>query len=194
MIDDVWDSFAEAVELHQSRRPMRRPRNPDLDACESTIGCKLPTSYKSFVKRFGAGSLRLDGGPCEWDVWAPGNPKNRFNSSLEHRNASRISSPADWEGHVPDPERAARLVYFAESPLSLDEYGWDPDDPTDPGLNEYGIYAVNGRYPLDQMPRLAHSFYDFIMGYCLERYPIERGYTARPEWKKFGDMREYHRH
>ena len=54
MIDDVWDSFAEAAELLQSRRPMRRPRDRDLDACESTIGCKLPTSCNGFVKRFGA--------------------------------------------------------------------------------------------------------------------------------------------
>ncbi len=112
MIDDAWDSFAEAVELLQSRRPMRRPSNRDLDACESTIGCKLPTSYKGFVKRFGAGNLSLDGGACEWYVWAPG---NRFNSSLEHRNAScEVRSPADWEGRVLDPERVARLVYFAE--------------------------------------------------------------------------------
>jgi hypothetical protein len=43
------------------------------------------------------------------------------------------------------------------------------------------------------MPRLAGSFHDFIMGYCLERYPLEQGYTATPEWKKFGDEKRYHR-
>jgi len=32
MIDDAWDSFAEAVELLQSRRPMRRPFGSDFDA------------------------------------------------------------------------------------------------------------------------------------------------------------------
>lgn len=138
--------------------------------------------------------MRLDGGPCKCYVRAPGSPGNRFNSSLEHSSASRVRSPADWAGHVPEPERAARLVDFAESPLSLDEYGWDPGDPTDPGLNECGIYAVNGRYPLDQMPRLAHSFYDFIMGYCLERYPLERGDTATIDWKRYEDVREYCRH
>ena len=99
MIDDVWDSFAEAAELLQSRRPMGRPRDRDLDACESTIGYKLPTSCNGFVKRFGAGSLRL-----------------------------------------------------------------------------------------------VRSFFDFIMGYCFERYPLEWGYTATLEWKRFGDVREYHRH
>ena len=107
MIDDVWDVFAEAVELLQSRRPMRRPRDRDLDDSESTIGCKLPTSYKCFAKRFGAGSLRLDDGPCEWYVWLRRNLGNHFNASLVHRNAScEVRSPAVWEGRTP----ARRIV------------------------------------------------------------------------------------
>lgn len=196
MAGDVWDSFAEAVEVFQPKRPMKRASEKDLDACEKALGFRLPLSYRSFVKRFGAGEVVLQGGPAEWSIWAPGNPKNRFNSSLEHRNTRRQTmTPANWEGYVPDPTRACRLVYFADSPLSLNEYGWDPEDVADPDRHECGVYAVNVRYPPpDHLPRVADSFHDFIMGYCLDRYAKEQGYTKTAEWKKFGSMKEYHRH
>src|SRR5204862_5576058 len=146
---------------------------------ERFLGFRLPRSYRSFVKRFGAGILSLEGHflggrtgcgqfghkpeaqakvrpslalqacgpivrtapalaacvrkcrlevcPCEWHIWAPGNPKNQFNASLEERNRRfRDVSPDDWVKNCPDPVRARRLVFFADSPLSLNEYGWAP--------------------------------------------------------------------
>ena len=61
MTDDIWDGFPKAVEFTQGKRPMKRSSEKDLDACEDFLGFRLPCSYRSFVKRFGAGILRLDG-------------------------------------------------------------------------------------------------------------------------------------
>lgn len=194
MPDDIWDDFPETVEFTQTNRPMKLPSEKDLYAAEQALGLKLPRSYRSFVKRFGAGALTLEVCPCEWQVWAPGNPKNRFNSSLEERNKSyRAISPADWSRASTEPVRASLLVYFAESPLSLNTYGWDPEDVTDLNAHDYGVYSFNSRSSLKLLPRVAGSFADFIMGYCLDRHPREVGYSEG-DWKKYGSMRSYHRH
>jgi hypothetical protein len=194
MPDDIWDAFPETVEVTQGERPMKRPSEKDLAAAERALEMKLPRGYRSFVERFGTRTLTLEVCPCEWQVWAPGNPKNRFNSSLEERNKPyRAISPADWSRASPEPVRASRLVYFAEAPLSLNTYGWDAEDVTDPDARDYGIYSFDGRSKLELLPRVAESFADFIMGYCLDRHPREVGYSEG-DWKKFESMRSYHRH
>jgi hypothetical protein len=194
MTEDIWAGFAEAVECTQGKRPMKRPSENDLDAAERALGLKLPRSYRSFVKRFGAGTLTLEVCPCEWQILAPGNPKNRFNASLEERNREyRAISPEQWALLSPEPDRAGRLIYFADSPLSLNLYGWDRDDVTDPDGHEYGVYAFNSRSGLEKLPRVAGSFPDFVLGYCLDRHPREVGYSES-DWEKYGTMRSYHRY
>ena len=191
---DIWAGFAEAVEFTQSKRPMKLQSEKDLDAADQALGLKLPRSYRSFVKRFGAGDLSLEVCPCEWTIWAPGNPKNRFNSSLEERNKSyRAISPGDWSRVSPEPVRASRLVYFADSPLSLNTYGWDTEDVTNPDEPEYGVYAFNSRSILKRLPRVASFFFDFITGYCLDRHPREVGYSESDS-EKYGAMRSYKRY
>jgi hypothetical protein len=196
MPEDIWDDFPEAVEFTQDKRPMKRPSERDLDACEHSLGFMLPRSYRSFVKRFGAGHLLLDGCPGEWELWAPGNPRNRFNSSLEAHNGPVLAAdPDEWSRRFTDPRRASRLILFASSPLSLDDYGWDREDITDPDGPEYGIYSRACK-PIasEPLPRVAGSFRDFIMGYCLGRFAEEGGYTKKAEWERYGAMRGYHRH
>jgi hypothetical protein len=173
---------------------MRRPSEKDLDAAERALGLRLPRSYRSFVKRFGAGDLSLEVCPCEWAIWAPGNPKNRFNSSLEGRNrAFRAIPPDQWVMLAPEPDRASRLLFFADSPLSLNTYGWDREAVTDPDGHEYRIYAFNSRSSPKTLPRVADSFFDFITGYCLDRHPREVSYSES-DWQKYGAMRSYRRY
>ena len=194
MPDDIWDAFPETVEVTQGKRPMKRPSEKDLDAAERALGLEAATQLPQLRRAVRGGHPDAGGLSLRVEFWAPGNPKNRFNSSLEERNNPyRAISPADWRRTSTEPVRASRLVYFAESPLSLNNYGWDPEDEADPDAYDYGIYAFNSRSELKLLPRVADSFADFIMGYCLDRHPGSRP-IPRPEWKKFGSMRSYHRH
>jgi len=176
MTDDAWDEFAEAVEFRVRKRPMKRPSERDLDAFEETFGFRLPLSYRSFVKQFGAGALRVeftdDSLPSdEFWFYAPGNPKNRFNSSLDqHVGDWRKSLPDDRSArHFPEPALARRLVVFACDALGDRYFGWDPQEATDADGSDHAVYCLERDDPLIKVERVADSFTDFVLGYCLDR-------------------------
>jgi hypothetical protein len=173
MADDTWDEFAESVELRVGKRPMKRPSEKDLDAFEKTFGFRLPRRYRGFVKRFGAGELHVGFTDYrlpseEFWFYAPGNPKNRFNSSLDQHVGESRGSLRDFS-HFTEPARAQRLVVFACDALGDRYFGWDPQEATDADGSDYAVYCLERDDPLNKVERVADSFTDFVLGYCLDR-------------------------
>ena len=143
------------------------------------MGVKLPASYRSFVKVFGAGQLADD-----FRICAPGYPAStgydlqRFNEQERGR-----FSVGDCQ-LFPDPERVQRLIYFCSTETS-EVIGWDPQDARQRKQHEYGIYEV-ALGP--SILLLATSFAEFIQKVCLSEQQLHP-----PGWddERLGSRRQF---
>lgn len=132
------------------------PIDEHLDRLEGRLGCRLPASYRAFVKVFGPGDLAR-----AFTVFAPG-----------YRSMTRVDFLANnkWQeseaGWRAEPDRIRRLIAFAEYSGELQPFCWDPKALRDSTGPEYQIVYVprDRRTPL--LP-VADSFGSFVADYCL---------------------------
>jgi len=158
---DPWQDFADSVEIVEGRKPVPPASDEALDDFERRTGFRLPLSYRSFVKRFGPGTLAQ-----RFDVTAPGYAGESSDVDIDELRAFfvRVTSDGELEESYDDPERAHRLVIFCHA-TGEDLFGWDPREVTDPAAHEYAVYEVPRHE--DRLNRLAATFAGFINDYCL---------------------------
>jgi hypothetical protein len=175
MAGDEWHDFAETVKVVRPERFLPPPTDDDLDDFQRRTGFRLPRGYRSFVTRFGPGSIGT-----YYPIDVPGRRGHGPHVDLDDFMRFRDKLIADGIfDFYDDPERARRLVFFC-STIDIERVGWDPQEVTDAEAPEYAVYLVNrSGGPVE---RIAGSFREFIMEYCLgDRLP-----------KKSRPRREYH--
>jgi hypothetical protein len=160
-----WEELLRSVTF--KKKPRFHPADDDLlDAFESYAGLALPQSYREFVKIFGACEVGRKG-----IIIAAPQRKRIFDlrydlTSLAKEThtfiepSGQLLSPTE----AVNPERSHRMVFFADN-FHGGRYGWDPEDIGDTAAHEYAVYC---RYSESEpYPRVASSFRDFVLGYCL---------------------------
>ena len=160
MWENTWQELLAKLEirLQPGWTSLPRPSEDDLTQFESIHNFQLPTSYKSFIKLFGAGTLAFD-----FKLLAPACGESpRYNLQLFNQVTKTGFTPTFLQ-FFSDPDRVQRLVYFAV-PESADLIGWDPEDVRDSDNHEYGIYELGASEDLEL---IAGSFSEFIHSFCL---------------------------
>ncbi len=157
-----------------------------MDRFESSTGFPLPLDYRDFVLSFGLGKFE----PGTWYFAVPGfdgkpplcDPM-RLTENFRTKAEFDDRSDEDIAEEFNDPQRARRLILFRMT-TSMDYFGWDPEDVTDPASREYGVYLL-GRYDT-RVTRLATTFREFVLNCCFEgaMKPDGSGYQKVPEGRE----------
>lgn len=161
-----WEELPRSMTKVTLRR-FRPADDKALDALEVTIGLALPRSYREFVKIFGACNIGHKGiciaGPRHKATLGPRSDLAALNEETHEIVVAGCGS-SDRTGRGVQRQRALRLVFFADNYLD-DTFGWDPEDISDTANHEYAVYS---RYTeAKRYPRIASSFADFVLRYCL---------------------------
>lgn len=177
MTPEQWQEQLRQIPSETGFQPVPLPTGA-LDACEKESGTRLPRSYREFLLALGPGELgfRPGGEGEEYQIVAPAYPGSNEGADLasltrQYRSASSLEqrSDQDLEKQYGDARRIRRLVLFA-STFGGDRYGWDPEEVTDPGAPEFGIYRVPDWGPVEYV---ASSFAEFILSLQTERFVPE---------------------
>lgn len=157
----MWESLKQKLRVTKPPAPPQPiPTLAHLTHFETSLGIRLPESYKLFVTTFGAGEI---GG--YFNIFAPGYP-NKPSGSIEGL-ISLVRDPAVREAFIEaykDVDFLDRMIPFSNS-IGGDIIAWDPDDVRDSVNSEYGIYILPD--DLDQIVELASSFKEYIENVCL---------------------------
>ena len=137
-----WDAVFDRIKVQRKKRhPGYVCPAPITDAAlnelESQLDCRLPESYRAFMKRFGPGEVanRIDLPPLgvrdEGSHTLLARTRSFRDFFLRNRAGSSPRSTA-WLG---------RLVYFG-SDFYGDSYAWDPEDVTNSDPHECRVYHL----------------------------------------------------
>lgn len=140
-----WDAVFDRVQILLTPKQRRLPgyvypapiTDATLNEVESQLDCRLPESYRAFMKRFGPGEVadrvRLTplGVGSDGDHSLLGQTRGMRELFL-YRMAERPHPNAAWLG---------RLVYFG-SDFCGDSYAWDTEDVTNSDAHECRVYQL----------------------------------------------------
>jgi len=176
-----WEEFRRSVTIPGQNR-FRPATDASLDAFEKHAKIKLPRSYREFVKVFGPCAL----GGRGVMIAAPQRKRDKRSWIDLYTLADDmhgICSARPIGGGVPvvEPERARRLVFFASDGMAK-SFGWDPAEVSDASNHEYAVYSRYSDY--EPYTRLASSFEEFVLSFCLGEEVKRWREAGRPVGKK----------
>lgn len=190
MANGIWH------ELYSSLAVDGVPHSPTAEAVghiEARYGFQLPRSYVEFAYCFGPGILAEI-----FNLAVPGYGQRSCWFDLHEMNKQ---SPRSFPDHflqevycpsLPPDEvidvvsQIQRLVFFCA--LDGNDYvGWDPEDVSDPGSNEYGIYILpRGEPPVYCVCAFAQFIFDVCLGELDDHFtsssPVVVVGGGRSEW------------
>lgn len=139
--DDLerWRALrAQFDDVTDPRKACRLPTPADIERFETEVGIKLPGGFRGFTQVFGPGVLTVGRGWIR--CFAPYAPEKARGDDYDIRRRV-LAFQASWEraSWLLSPQ-IFRLIVFASDAFG-DQYGWDPEDVTDPGTPEYGVYC-----------------------------------------------------
>ncbi len=188
----TWSEFRRAVWIPRKGKRFRPSSDADLDAFEEHAGIKLPVSYREFAKIFGACAM-MGGimGHTEFMFAAPRRkkgPRQLFNlftfAEDMHEAVEDDTKPIGGKVPASDPAQSLRMVFFC-SDGGDGRFGWDPEDVSDAANHEYAVYV---RYSCSEpYGRLASSFEEFVLSYCMGDELARWREAGRPVRRKRGD-------
>jgi hypothetical protein len=126
-------------------RTRAKPTDQQLNEIETSLRCRLPLSYREFVKVFGQGRAGYSG-------------QNIIDSGDNN------TWQADEAKLRVDSERIARSIAFGS--FQNDYFIWSPPSEEDPGSPEPKIYFVP-KWQTEPASLVTDSFDTFIEDYCL---------------------------
>lgn len=160
MWESKWQELLAKLEirLQPGWVSVPKPTEDDLIQFETAHNFKLPQSYRSFIKLFGAGTLAFD-----FKLLAPIGPNFPRYDLGSFNLETKSGFTSTFLHFFSEPDRVKRLTYFA-IPENADLIGWDPEDIRDRENHEYGICELG---PTEDLELVAISFSDFIDHICL---------------------------
>jgi len=153
---DQWRELYGEFKVKSDKDDVTPPPVEALDRFEAETGIRLPAGYRGYIRVFGPGCLLVGGGKhiTEMFIESPYCPE----SSMDLRRAAkRLQSLKDDPPRGMD-EQTQRIIVFATNGLG-DEFGWDPQDVTDPLAPEFGVYAW---YRGDNVVKISNTFKGFM--------------------------------
>jgi hypothetical protein len=159
MRETDWKALYDSLEKEKrgKEKPVSPPTDRALNKFERDTGCRLPLSYREFIKAFGPGEL---GG--QFLMKSPGYKK--YGRSADLMSCTTIARSRLPE-FCPGP-RTPRIFYFCET-IFGDLIGWDPKDVRDAATHEYGIYICVHEF--ETCDFLVGTFREFINKTCLSK-------------------------
>ena len=157
MTKSKWKQLLKTLKTDSLMGELSPVDKAALDSFESTVGVKLPSSYRLFCSVFGAGEFARAVG-----IAAPGFQGKSTKYSLE-RLQSLAKEDLEYEEYSPDPGQHARSVFFANDIVGS-MYFFDPYDITDVSKNEYGVYRLFRDW---EVQRIADDFWIFVTNMIL---------------------------
>lgn len=132
-----------------------------IAAFEAEWQFPIPPSYKAFLRVFGPGDAR----ECFFTLFPAGGPwkESIVTKTKQIRVASESMDFVSQEYARLEP--MTRMIVFC-SDFAGNQFGWDPDEPTDVGAGEFAILErPRGRHYLE---RTASSFPEFFLESLLQ--------------------------
>jgi SMI1/KNR4 family protein SUKH-1 len=155
--------------------PLLISSGQDLQHFEQASGIKLPSSYKAFATKFGAGELA-----GYYRIAVPSDVDNDYSLACFNLTSHGTQEEALWDGYA-SAEVIPHLLFFAAT-IGGEKYAWNTLDIRDRAHNEYGILF----FPKSRQGRVvANSFTDFIEDVCLSQDPEEGESPPRLEFLPF---------
>jgi len=153
---DPWLSLFRTFALDRGYAPPIPPPPADLDRFEAETGIRLPAGFRGYLGVFGPGCLLVGRGNNIREMfisspYCPDRPLNLM-TAVERLRLLREDPPRGLD------DRMKRLVVFGRDGLGH-EYGWDPEEVTDPAAPEFAVYAW---YRGDHGYRVSRTFAGFI--------------------------------
>ncbi len=160
--DDLerWRALrAQFGNITDPKKACRLPTPADIERLEVGIGSRVPAGFWGFTQVFGPGHLAVGRG---WlrilAADAPAKPERRGEYDIR-RSVQQFRERRKASSWLLSPQ-VYRLIVFA-SDRSGDQYGWDPEDVSDPNAPEYGLYCW--RHGEDKRAqKMARTFEGFI--------------------------------
>ena len=153
---DQWRKLYERCEVvGDDRTSLHRPTAEELDRFEAKTGVRLPSGYRGFMRVFGPGVFQFS----RYQIIIKGPYSGTKPSDLE----TAIERCKKLKNEQGMDEQLRRLVVFAHNGLG-NEFGWDPQEATDPHAPEFAVYAW---YRDDTAVKMANTFRGFIK-VCLD--------------------------
>jgi hypothetical protein len=188
----VWDDLEKRVKIvhaedrdgiiHVEDGIVWKATAKDLNSFERRRRFKLPGDFRDFACTFGPGRIGRDG----WCFYSPGIDWDGDPASL---NLDYLN---DFWINTQVREYNLKLLVFCEKSenetvlskttkqkirsTTIQYFGWNPEDVTDPDKHEYGIYltyeegqllASGRRKPRKPPVKVASTFREFVMSYAL---------------------------
>lgn len=151
-----WQALRETFKVSGDKDRIPPPTVEELDRFEAETGIKLPAGYRGYIRVFGPGCLLVGSGKTlrEMFIQSPycANKAMNLNSIVERLQSLKDDPPRGMD------EQTRRIIFFGSNGLG-DEFGWDPQDVTDPLAPEFGVYAW---YRGDNVVKISNSFQGFI--------------------------------
>ena len=178
-----WEEFRRSVTIPGQSR-LRPATDASLDAFEKHAGIPLPRSYREFVKVFGACALGRRGVM----IAAPRRKRDKHSrfdliskADQMHGICKASTMPAPDLPQPPDPAQTLRMVFFASDGMNK-SFGWDPAEVSVASNHEYAVYSRYSDY--EPYTRLASSFEEFVLSFCLGEEVKRWREAGRPVGKK----------
>jgi hypothetical protein len=158
--DDLerWRALrAQFANVTDPKKACRLPTPADIERFETEVGSRLPASFRGFTQVFGPGHLAVGRGWLRvYAAYAPEKPQGEYDIRRRVLKFRERWEKCSW---LLGPQ-VYRLIVFG-SDQSGDQYGWDPEDVTDPGAPEYGVYCWR-HGDKDNAWKLTRTFEGFI--------------------------------
>lgn len=153
---DSWRALYEKCEvIGDDRTSLHRPTAEELDRFEARNAVKLPAGYRGFIRVFGPGVFQFSRYQIIIKGPYSGTKPSDLKTAIERCKTLKNETWMD--------EQLRRLIIFAHNGLG-NEFGWDPQEATDPQAPEFAVYAW---YRDDTAVKMANTFMGFIK-VCLD--------------------------
>jgi SMI1 / KNR4 family (SUKH-1) len=153
---DQWRALHEKCQvIGDDRTSLHRPTAEELDGFEADTGVKLPAGYRGFLRVFGPGVFEFSRYVIAIKGPYSGTEPSDLRTALERCERLRNERWMDAQ--------LRRLIIFTHNGLG-NEFGWDPEEATNPQAPEFAVYAW---YRDDTPVKMSNTFLGFIK-VCLD--------------------------
>jgi len=157
MTKTQWKQLLKKLDVKNDMGDLSPVTQAALDTFENDCGIRLPSTYRSFCRVFGAGEFGR-----EFLIAVPGFKGESKTNSLQ--GLQELSHAGlEYDEYSPDPQQHARGVFFAFDILGS-KYFFDPEDISDARKNEYAVYTLFRDW---EVQRTADNFWQFVTECCL---------------------------
>ncbi|WP_417385197.1 SMI1/KNR4 family protein [Gimesia sp.] len=153
-----WKHLLERLQIDSDRNDIKPVDQLSLSKFESTSGLKLPFSFRSYCRVFGAGQIGN-----LFNIAVPGYSGGSLTYSVEYLSKSQIDLAYQFAELGVDAAQIKRSIFFSLDIIGSNHF-FDPLEITNSIKNEYAVFTL---FRSCEVQRSAENFQEFLTEYCL---------------------------